>query len=265
MTEDGSETRILVEKKRLGVIGGLGPLATAYFFELVIQMTDAKADQEHVEILIYNRPAIPDRTSYILGKSKENPLPCMIETGQWLVGQGAEVIAIPCITAHYFHRELEEAIKAPVIHIVRETATHLETYGIKKAGIMATDGTIKSGLFQKELEACAIDWAVPDKRNQQYVMDLIYQDVKAGRPIEKEKFDSAVACLKKQGAEVIILGCTELSLIKREYAIGAGYLDAMEILARQAVLDCLADLKGEYQCLITGYQEKRDSADGNVS
>lgn len=254
-----------MERKRLGVIGGLGPLATAYFFELVIQMTAAKVDQEHVEMLIYNRPAIPDRTSYILGESKENPLPEMIETGQWLVEQGAEVIAIPCITAHYFHKELTEAIAAPVIHIIRETAAHLAAYGIKKAGIMATDGTVCSGLFQKELEDCGIDWAVPDKRNQQYVMELIYEDVKAGRPIELEKFSSVTAYLREQGAEVIILGCTELSLIKRDYAIGSGYLDAMEVLARQAVLCCHADLKGEYQCLITGYQEKKDNEDGNVS
>ncbi len=255
-----------MERKRLGVIGGLGPLATAYFFELVIQMTDAETDQEHVEMIIYSRPSIPDRTSYITGASRENPLPAMAETGRWLVDQGAEIIAIPCITAHYFHKELAEVISVPVIHIVRETAEHLSVHGIKKAGIMATDGTIYSGLFQKELRERGIEGVLPDEKNQKYVMDLIYQDVKAGRPIEIEKFNEAARYLKACGAEVIILGCTELSLIKRNYAIGAGYLDAMEILARKAVLLCGADLKGEYQCLITGQQEGQNGRRGeNVS
>ncbi|MBO5279367.1 MAG: aspartate/glutamate racemase family protein [Lachnospiraceae bacterium] len=254
-----------MKKKRLGVIGGLGPLATAYFFELVIQMTDAETDQEHVEMMIYNRPSVSDRTRFILGKSGENPLPDMIEMGQWLTEQGADIIAIPCITAHYFHKELTEAIAAPIIHVVKETAEHLAAYGIKKAGIMATDGTVCSGLFQQELEKKQIECVLPDEKHQAFVMSLIYEDVKAGRPIEPDKFEAVSDYLRRQGAEVMILGCTELSMIKRDYDIGAGYLDAMEILARKAVLLSGAALKGEYQCLITGYQEKNGKEEENVS
>jgi aspartate racemase len=105
----------------LGVIGGLGPIATAYFYELVIQMTSAKVDQEHIEMLIFSKPSIPDRTEYILGKSKENPVHPMIDIGKLLVGMGADHIAIPCITAHYFHDILSEGIGAPIIHIIKET------------------------------------------------------------------------------------------------------------------------------------------------
>lgn len=254
-----------MKKKRLGVIGGLGPLATAYFFELVIKMTDAKTDQEHVEMIIYNRPSVPDRTRFIIEKSGENPLPDMIEMGQWLKEQGADIIAIPCITAHYFHKELTKAITVPIIHIVKETAEHLASYGIKKAGIMATDGTVYAGLFQKELEKKHIECVLPDEKHQAFVTSLIYEDVKAGRPIETDKFEAVSEYLRGHGAEIIILGCTELSMIKRDYDIGAGYLDAMEILARKAVLLCGAVLKGEYQCLITGHQEKSGKEEENVS
>ena len=237
--------------KRLGVIGGLGPLATAYFFELVVRMTEAETDQEHVEMIILNDPSVPDRTSYVIGNSSESPLPAMIGMGQQLAALGAENIAIPCITAHYFHKELMEAIHVPIIHIVEETAEHLSYYGIRRAGIMATDGTVQSELFQRELFNWGIEGVLPDKEHQSYVMDLIYQDVKAGRPVEMDKFDKVSECLRENGAECIILGCTELSLIKREGRLGAGYLDAMENLARKSVLVSEACLKGEYQCLIT--------------
>ncbi len=243
--------------KRLGVIGGLGPLATAYFFELVVRMTQAVSDQEHVEMIILNYPSVPDRTSYIVGNTKESPLPAMIAMGQQLAKLGAEHIAIPCITAHYFHKELAGAIQVPIIHIVEETAKHLSYYGIRKAGIMATDGTVNAGLFQRELLKWGIEGILPDKEHQSYVMDLIYQDVKAGRPVEMDKFDRVSRYLKEGGAECIILGCTELSLIKREGYLGAGYLDAMEVLARKSVLLSEACLKGEYQCLITKQERKQ--------
>lgn len=241
-----------MKKRCLGVIGGLGPLATAYFFELAVRMTQAGTDQEHMEIIVFNRPSVPDRTGYILGRTKESSLPAMMEMGLRLREQGAEYLAVPCITAHYFYRELVEAVGVPVLHMVRETVEHLACYGIKRAGIMATDGTIYSELFQKELDKRGIGWITPDKENQRYVTDLIYQDIKAGKPLEMDKFVRVSGYLKKKGAECIILGCTELSLVKREYGIGAGYLDAMEVLARQAVLAGGAQLKGEYQCLITG-------------
>ena len=102
----GNTTMIKTKTKTLGVIGGLGPMATAYYMELVIQMTDASCDQEHLNMIISSRPGTPDRTRYILGLSDENPAPVMIDAGRWLVAEGAEILAIPCITAHYFQKQL---------------------------------------------------------------------------------------------------------------------------------------------------------------
>ncbi len=240
--------------KKLGVIGGLGPMATAYFYELLIKMTDAVRDQEHIEMIIFSKPSIPDRTDYILGRSRENPVEPMIEAGKALVLLGADYLAMPCITAHYFHDMLTKGIGAPIIHIVRETADYLKEQGISRAGIMATDGTIQSGLFQKELSACGIEPLIPAEVCQAFVTDLIYRDIKAGRPAGMDKFRAASDELKARGAQVIILGCTELSLIKRDNELGPGFIDAMEVLAKCCIRLCEAKLKPEYGSLITQQQ-----------
>ncbi|MDV3429554.1 MAG: amino acid racemase [Bacillota bacterium] len=237
---------------RLGIIGGLGPMATAYFMELIINMTDAHCDREHLEMIIYDFPSIPDRTSFILGKSKDNPVIPMIEIGKQLEAQKADNIAVPCITAHYFYETLTENIKIPIINAIKETVMYLKERGISTAGIAATDGTISANLFQKELMAQGINYVIPSVVNQKYVMDLVYKDIKAGLPPEISKFESISKELRENGAEVIILGCTELSLIKRDYKVRGRYLDAMEVLARSSIIFCHGLLKKEYEDLITG-------------
>ena len=239
------------QKITLGVIGGLGPIATAHFMELVIRMTEAATDQEHLDMILYNRPSIPDRTGYILDPTKPNPLPEMIRVGNALARQGAKLIAIPCMTAHYFHADLTRYIEAPIVHAIHETAVHLKKHGISRVGIMATDGTIRSRLFQQELEKHGITPLIPGEEGQKCVMSVIYDDIKANRPAGMDKFELASNDLKDQGAQAIILGCTELSLVKRDYPIGAGFLDAMEVLAQTCVIRCGGQLKEEYQELIS--------------
>ncbi len=235
--------------KKLGVIGGLGPMATAYFMQLVIDMTKADVDQEHIEMLIHSKPQTPDRTAYILDHTKESPLPTMIEVGKGLKAQGADVIAMPCVTAHYFQNELEGAIGLPVIHTIEETAKYLKSESIRTAGIMATDGTVTSRLFQTTLAAYDIAAVVPDAANQAKVMHIIYDNVKAGRPIDRTAVFEVQSFLSNAGAEIILLGCTELSMIKRDLRMTKGFLDVMEVLARSSVMAC-GTLKTEYDHLI---------------
>lgn len=239
------------KRKVLGVIGGLGPIATAHFMELIIRMTDADTDQKNLDMIIYNFPCIPDRTAYVLDNSKESPLPAMIEIGNALAQQGAHHIAIPCITAHYFYDRLREGIPVPIISGVQETVAHLKERGITTAGIMATDGTISSGLFARELLDAGITPILPSKERQADVMHLIYHNVKAGKPVDMARFFAVRDELCSLGAEAIILGCTELSLVKRDYEIGPGFIDAMEVLARQSLVRCEKAIKSEYKNLIT--------------
>ena len=220
--------------KKLGVIGGLGPMATAYFLQLLVQMTEARTDQEHIEVLLHSKPQIPDRTRFILGQSREDPLPQMVEIGRELAGQGAELIAVPCVTAHYFQKKLEDSIGIPVVDTIRETAT---------------DGTIESGLFQRAFAGEGISAMLPDRAGQQAVMQIIYQNVKAGQPVDSAAFWRVAEGLFGQGAQAVLLACTELSLVKRDFGLGEGFLDVMEVLARKAVLIC-GRLKGQYECLL---------------
>src|SRR5690554_1572246 len=213
--------------KKLGVIGGLGPLASAYFYELLSRMTEAKIDQEHMEINIISRPSIPDRTGYILGRNNDNPLTHLVEVGKTLEEMGVDYIALPCITAHYFHEELTNMINVPIIHVIKETVNYLKENGIKRAGIMATEGTISSKLFQTELLKKNIIPITPSKKGQEYISNLIYKNIKMGLPVNMEDFFKARDELSKNGADTIILGCTELSLIKRDEDIGSGFIDAL--------------------------------------
>lgn len=238
--------------KKLGVIGGLGPVATAYFYELVCRMTDAYHDQEHIETVIISKPSIPDRTDFILGRSTDSPLPHLIEAGKDLERMGVGCIAIPCITAHYFHKELTNYINVPVIHIIKETVRYLKEHGIKRTGIMATEGTIRSQLFQKELLENNITPVIPTDREQEFISSIIYKNIKAGMPANMEQFNEVKEGLVSRGAETIILGCTELSLIKRDENIGSGFIDALEVLAKCSITGCGSAVKKEYSNLITG-------------
>lgn len=238
-------------KPSLGVIGGLGPVATAYFMELVTSMTDVQCDQEHIDMIVYSIPSIPDRTNYILDNTAPNPLPRILQVGHKLISQGASCIAIPCMTAHYFYETIQESLHIPVIHGIRATAMHLQQQGIQKAGIMATDGSLQAGVFHRELIRFGVEPVYPDASCQQLLMSLIYQDIKAQNTIDMAKFSTVANALKSQGVQAIILGCTELSLIKRSENIGSGYIDTLEVLAQQAVLQCHKPLKPQYRNLIS--------------
>lgn len=231
--------------KILGVIGGLGPMATAYFLQLVTQMTEVDSDQDHIIIYMQSIPNTPDRTTYILNDKSENPLPFLVKAGSELKKQGAEILAIPCVTAHYFQKKLCQEIGIPVIDLPEQLAIELLQMKVKKVGILATSGTIKSGFLQKELEKHGIDVCVPDKDTQEKIMEIIYQQIKAGKEADIEEFLRIGKLLKEQGAEKLILGCTELSLLKRDYQnnVTQDYIDMLEVLAKVAIQEVGASLK----------------------
>ena len=132
--------------KTLGIIGGMGPMATAYLLELIIQMTAAKTDQEHLSAVVLNNPQVPDRTAYILDREKPSPLPVLEGMAHALENLGCGVLCAPCVTSHYFYQELAGCVKVPFLHMVEETARELRAAGKRKAGILATTGTVRSTL-----------------------------------------------------------------------------------------------------------------------
>lgn len=233
----------------LGIIGGLGPMATVYFMEKIISMTEADEDQKHIPMLVAHVPQVPDRTAYILDNTKPSPVPPMIRAGQFLEQNGASELAIPCITAHSFHKEMQDALSVPLINGVEETARYLDQKGMEKVGIMATEGTVHTGLFTRALGDKGMKVIVPDRRHQGYVSDLIYKDIKAGRTPDKAKIENVREHLLGMGAQVILLGCTELSIIDKALTPRSLYLDVMEVLARTCV-QRFGKLKKEYRELL---------------
>lgn len=232
-----------MKRKVLGVIGGVGPLSTAYFMEVVINKTDAEIDQEHIDMIVLNHTEIPDRTDFILGKSALSPVEMMSEDAKKLEKMGADIIVTPCNTAHFFYDALQASVKIPFIDMITETALHLKNQGVKRVGILATNGTIKTKLFQDALALQGIGAIAPSDKNQQYVMDIIYENVKANRPVDLEKFKIIVNELRLLECERVVLGCTELSLLKREYSLNDFYVDSLEILAEKSILACGKKIK----------------------
>ena len=230
---------------RLGVLGGMGPQATNTFYQFVIDRTDAQTDQEHVNALILSDSEMPDRTSAILsgGEAREGVYRRLLADARLLEGAGCTCIAVPCNTSHFFLDRVQEEIGIPILHMIRETARLLAAQGLKRPGILATDGTIQTGLYQKEFSAAGIEAVVPSTQAQELVMSLIYDDVKAGRDGDPQKFAAIHEDLLAQGCDCGVLACTELSVFADKHHLPPFYTDAMAVLAQRAVEACHKPLR----------------------
>lgn len=227
-----------MKKKVLGIIGGVGPLATMLLGEMIVKRTKAKTDQQHVNMVITNNTSIPDRTTYILDRSKANPVPVMIADAAKLKSIGAEVLAVPCNTAHSFYRELQQGADMQVLHMINETAKRAAQIGAKKVGILATTGTLTTSVYQLACQNAGVQPIVPDEETQEMVMSIIYDDVKAGRSVDFLKWQQIINKLERLGCDRIILGCTELSIVKKELNLDDTYIDSLMVLAESAILAC---------------------------
>ncbi|MEW8979581.1 MAG: amino acid racemase [Symbiobacterium sp.] len=227
-------------KKTIGILGGMGPEATADLFLKIIRATPARTDQEHIRVLIDNNPAIPDRTAAILGRGPD-PVPLLTRTARLLEQWGADLIVIPCNTAHYFHDQVQASVHVPVLHIMKETAAFLrERYpGLSAVGVLATTGTVRTGLYQRFLGERGLHALVPDDEGQQEVMDCIYGEhgVKAGHtgPEVTERLVRVAQSLVARGAGAVIAGCTELPIVLHDGDLPVPVIDPTRILAEAAV------------------------------
>lgn len=227
-----------MNKPVLGVLGGVGPLATAYFMELVIKKTHAKSDQGNIPMIVYNDPQIPDRTAYILDQTKTNPVPEMAKVARWLQDAGADYVAIPCNTAHYFYDDINAAVSIPVLNIMELSAARIaERVGAGgTVGLMATDGTVESGVFQDCLAEAGLKTMIPPDEDRRTVMSLIYDGVKSGGAYDPADFLAVASRLRAAGCDAVIVGCTELSVIYQDLAEKPAYLvDTLDVLADACV------------------------------
>lgn len=226
-----------MEQKVIGILGGMGPAATSELFSRIINNTAAEMDQEHVNMVIINDPQIPDRSAYIL-ENGISPIPKLLENLNKLALAGADVAVIPCMTAHSFINELNKTSPIPVINAINLVEEFIQKYypNIDKIGLLATNGSIGSNVFQRYISKEII---TPDNITQHEVMEIIYGDegIKAGNISDgvTTRIKKVTDKLKKEGAEAVIAGCTELSLVMNEEKIRLPVIDPITILAKKVV------------------------------
>ena len=232
-------------KKTIGILGGMGPLATADLYRMIVESTRADCDNDHIRVYIDSDAAIPDRTAAIL-EGGEDPVPEMTSALRNLERCGADCIVMACNTAHYFLPRLRKLTETPILDMLEITAKSCaRLYPGKKAAVLATTGTLRTGLYERALQKEGVPFLLPDEKQQAFLMHLIYDVVKASRPMQpaEEGWAELLRELKERGADYFILACTELPIVANTLPDEGPFVDPTEELAKAAVLYCGYELK----------------------
>lgn len=222
----------------VGVLGGLGPAATSVFLDVLIRATVAGSDQEHLDLLVSQHSTTPDRTAGILVPEAPDPGPVIVRDAVMLERAGVDLLVLPCNTAHHYARQVEAATTVPLLSIVETTTTAaVEAASGAPIAVFATEGNIHAEVYQEAILAHGGTPLVPDRSVQDDVNRLIYDQVKAGRPVDTALFDSCIERVLAQGAGVAVLGCTELSVAydQHGYRGDPRLIDSLTELARITV------------------------------
>ena len=240
------DSGLQMQPYKVGIVGGVGPAATVDFMNKIIRNTSAKRDQEHIKLVIEHNPQIPDRTENLISDGAD-PTVALYATCKKLEADDANMIAIPCNTAHAFVERIQPYLSIPIVNMLYETCQFIKLNHPNKSpiGLLATSGTIKSRVYHDVAEKVGLNILIPDEENQKLVMSSIYgkQGVKAGFTDGQCKTEliAALTHLVEKGAQIIILGCTELPLLisqTENYCVEnktIAVLDPTEILAKKCV------------------------------
>lgn len=234
-------------KKTIGILGGMGPMATADLFQKITAFTDAAGDSDHIRVYIDSNASIPDRTAAILSAGAD-PVPAMADSLAKLERCGADCVIMPCNTAHFFLPRLTALTTLPFLSMIEAAAEACRTrFPGRSAAILATKGTLSAGLYQEALAARGVSFLVPGGAEQDALMDVIYRGVKAGAPPERyrEAFASVSEGLAGRGASCFLLACTELPLAVRALRLRLPCVDPTEELAKAAIRFCGYPVRGE--------------------
>lgn len=226
------------KEKIVGIIGGMGPEATVDMMSRVIRATPATDDIDHIRMLVDNNPKIPSRIKAIIEGTGENPAPCMIEMARNLVAWGADFLVIPCNTAHYYYDAVQAAVKTPVLNMIDLTVSVITTENpeVRRLGLLASTAVLMTGLYKKRFEGKGLDLIAPLDPVQAKVMTAIRQ-IKTGDfgSREIETVNAAAKELTAAGAEVLIVACTELSIISSDFESDVRLYDTSQVLAEAVV------------------------------
>ena len=237
---------------KLGVLGGMGPMATVDFLRKLVERTPAQADHEHIPTIVHSVPQLPDRMRAIFDGAS-SPLPKLVEAIETLQAAGAICIAMPCNTAHYWYDEFAPAAKVPFLHIADTALAAIDTGRLAGArlGLMGTRGTLKAGFYQERFAARGVGCIVTAPGDQENLVDPGIKAIKANDLAQATPlFERAVERLLEQGATSVVLACTEIPVV----------LDRFE----PALAACCVDVTGALADACIGWWRSRDSAAGRA-
>lgn len=229
--------------KIVGIIGGMGPMATADLFAKIVQATPASVDQDHLRIIIDNHPQIPSRVDFINGVGV-NPLPQMVESARLLEKAGVDFIVIPCNTAHYWYEDIQAAIDTPMFNIITCAAEYVAGQSAdnpERILLLARKATIHTGLFQASFKAMGLELIVP-KPDEQDLIELAVEAVKAGSIAENPYlggFNQMLGNYRQTGTTAVLAGCTEIPLLFAYLKDGLKKFDTTLILAEKVVREAM--------------------------
>ena len=228
------------DKKVIGILGGMGPLATADLFQKITLHTAASCDQDHPRVCIDSNTNISDRTAALLHGGAD-PVPEMVKSAQRLESIGADILIMPCNTAHYFLPRLQAMTEIPFLSILTAAAEACKAqFPGKTVGILATKGTLSAQLYQNALGEAGVPYLTPEAAEQDALMRVIYDGVKAGKGPDAYRADllTVVERMMARGAGVFLLGCTELPLAAEAVGLTVPVVDPTAELAKAAIRFC---------------------------
>lgn len=221
------------------IIGGMGTMATESFIHQLNLRTPAKCDQDYLNYILVNHATIPDRTDYVLDSSKPSPFPDLADDVRQQSTLNPDFFVIPCNTAHYFYDDLQQLTEIPILHMPREAVNEI---GVKypkarKVGLLATHGTIADHVYENEIKSAGYDYVGPTDVIQAKTDELIYTDIKERNFVDRQLFHGLVTTMiNERHCDVVILGCTELSLAQeREPVEGLPIIDGQIVLVERSL------------------------------
>ena len=221
---------------RIGVLGGMGPLATADFLAKLVQATPALRDQDHFPVTVESAPQIPDRISALEGRG-EDPLPALVAVARRLADAGCDLIAMPCNTAHLWHASLSARTTVPILHIADAVAARLG--GARTVGLIGTTATLASKLFPDRIGG-AVGWLQPDDAQMSRQVMPGVAAVKRGDMAQASALLlPVVRDLAARGAQTIVLACTEIPLVVSAADVAVPLIDATEALALATIAEAV--------------------------
>jgi aspartate racemase len=224
-------------KKRIGILGGMGPEATALLMMRVIQLTPAEDDSDHVPLIIDNNTQVPSRIKALIENNGADPGPVLQQMAKQLELNGAQALAMPCNTAHYYARQIEEGVRIPLLNMLELSAQQVAEHPLKPkvVGVLGSPAVKKIGLFDNVFMRW--DIAVIYPQNQTLILNAI-RAIKSDNQVDQARriFQQACRELSDSGADILLVGCSEFSIISDAIPEPLDYVDTIDVLA-QAVVD----------------------------